>query len=501
MSNGQNPRGVIAQDVPTSLKAVIEADAAAIVAVGVAPVHSVPGYKWVAGGYSSVVNRPVLCEIGSDFSTQLGQSSNWETYDLMELYDACFVESTASPLICINVFDPFVDNTPTTITEAPVVNLEVAIPDEVIFASLVVSGTGGVVYVESVDFSFAYNDATLQAATLSIFSTSPMAQETQVKLVFAVPNFTAITVDTIIGGVDVNGNYLGMENLEKVYTVTDIVPGTLVFPKYEMNPEAMAAGDARVESISNGRFRAFCCGGIDTTTVRKYEDILVYKNTNNFVSPFQGAGWPAFNLGTKKYHFSTIFAVAMINTAAQYGNIPYVSPSNKSIPITGTCLWDGTPVDMDLAQTDAIEQWGIMSAVNANGWRLIGDYTCAYPFDTDVHNFWLNERYMFNWLGNSLSLTLAQVIDLAGNQTTLASIGCTIISFGNHLIAVGAANTFSVSWIPGENPASNIVAGKYTYHVKWTPPTPIRTLYLLLEYSIPDLTAWISSLNISGGGS
>src|SRR5260221_9292687 len=100
-------RGVIVSDVPTSLLPVIRADSGAIVPCGTAPVHSLPGFTFIAGGYKSVVNRPILCEIASDFTTQLGESTDWARYDLMEVYYAAMIENSVSPILPIHVYDPF----------------------------------------------------------------------------------------------------------------------------------------------------------------------------------------------------------------------------------------------------------------------------------------------------------------------------------------------------------------------------------------------------------
>ncbi len=104
---------------------------------------------------------------------------------------------------------------------------------------------------------------------------------------------------------------------------------------------------------------------------------------------------------------------------------------------------------------------------------------------------------MFNWLGNTLSLTLAQFIDYPGNITSLTTINETIQAYLNTLVNSGAANTARVSFNPDENLVENILAGIYTFHILWSPPTPIRTLDLLLQFDVVGLTAFISSINLA----
>ncbi len=502
-------RGVQVSDVPTSLLVTTPASSAAIVAIGAAPVHSLPGFSWIASGsgtssWASVVNHPILCEIPSDFTTQLGLSSVFGpgagfngSYGLSEAYDCVFVENNAGPLICINVFDPQTMNTPVSQTNLPIVNSEIQISGEVILASLVVVGnTTHATYVQGVHYSYTYNDNSLQSGFITAFS-APMTTEASFNVNYSVPKLSLITTNTIIGGTDVNGNYLGQAVLEKVFTVTGVVPATVIAPGFMMQPTVTTAINAHVQSINNGRFRAIAICDVDTTACPQYTLINAWKNTNNIVSPFELLGWPHVALGSKHYHASTMLATMMQVTDAKYGNIPYVSPSNKSAPIDSTVIQaTNTQITVDPAQADFLEKIGVFTFINYQGWKSLGDYTAAFGFDTDVKDFWINERRMFNWLGNTLSLTLAQFIDLPGNITSLTSINETIQAFLNTLVQAGAANTARVSFNPDENLVENILQGIYTFHILFSPPTPIRTLDLLLQFDVAGLTAFISSINL-----
>lgn len=500
----QNPRGVIAVDVPSSFTPVVEADAASIVAVAVAPVHSLPSYAWSPSGYASVVNVAVACNNPVDFATRLGISNAKKTdgtwvYDAVELYDAAFIENNASPIVVINPWDPYSMSTAVTAV-LPVSNGLVDIDGEVILPSLTVTGSGNKTYFINTDFSFAYDDDTLMSATLTIFASSSMANEVQVTVNYNKPNLSNIDQDVIIGGVNpLTGELTGMEVLEHVPTDTNIIPAQFIAPGWSYLDEVCAAGIARAESISNGRYRAVFVGDIDTTPagVQYYTDLYAWKNDHNFVSDFLIAGWPLFTLGEKVYHFSTLYAVAHNITTAQFGNIPYAVASNKhNIAFDGMVLANGKRVRNDLSTMDAIENMGLVSGVNDDGWTLISDYTTDYPGGLQPYEMWTNERYMFNFLGNTLSRTLKRSIDMPGNVRTLASIGETIQQYGNHLVAVQAANTFRVIFDPAQNLAQQVEAGIYVYTILWTPPTPIRQLQLQITYSVEDLAIWISNITI-----
>jgi uncharacterized protein len=500
----QNPRGVISVDVPSSFTPVVEADAASVVAVVVAPVHSLPNYSWSPSGYASVVNVAVTCNNAVDFATQLGISNakkgdgTW-VYPACEVYDCMFIENNASPLVVINPWDPWKMSTAVS-TSRPVTDGLVTIPGEVILPSLAVKGAGGRLYVIDVDYSFAYDDDTLLSATLTVFSSSAMAQETSVTVTYHTPNLANINQDTIIGGVDpITGYLTGMEVLEHVPTDTGIIPAQFIAPGWSYLDEVCAAGIARAESISNGRYRAVFIGDIDTsnTGVTNYTQLYQWKNNHNFVSDFLIGGWPLFTLGEKVYHFSTLYATAHNVTAAQFGNIPYAVASNKhNVAFDGMVLTNGTRVRNDLNTMDYIENQGLISGVNDDGWTLIGDYTTDYPAGLQPYEMWTNERFCFNFLGNTLTRTLKRSIDMPGNIRTLASIGETIQQYGNHLVAVQACNTFRVVFDPAKNLAQQVEAGIYVYTIYWTPPTPIRRLQLEITYSVEDLAIWISNITI-----
>ena len=76
-------------------------------------------------------------------------------------------------------------------------------------------------------------------------------------------------------------------------------------------------------------------------------------------------------------------AVAAALTAyndAGNADVPYESPSNKDLRITGTVLEDGTEVLLDQQQaSDVLNANGVITAINANGFKLGGNNMAAYP--------------------------------------------------------------------------------------------------------------------------
>jgi phage tail sheath protein FI len=420
-----------------------------------------------------------------------------EPYPAVEVYDCAFVEHSVSPVTIINPWDPWAASFPHSSTETiDTANNTIKIDKEVILCSLKVVGAGGTTYFQDVDYSFAYDDASLKSGTITVFSSSDMLLESSVTVSFYIPNLSGITKDTIIGGVLATGESTGLAVVEKVFPVTDLVPAIILTPGWGHDPEVYSAANAQAQNINNGRFRSIYIGDIDCNVVKRYSEINVWKNENNYVSNFCNAGWPAVHLEDKYFHSSTMEAVLMAVTDKQFGGIPYCSPSNKSASITGACLFDRTPVHIDPGQMDYIENLGVFTWINWRGWVSLGDYTNAWPNDTDPVHFWIPIRRMFIWLGNTLSVNLHQFIDLPGNLRTLSSINETIQAYLNTIVQAGAAWTARCSFNPNDNPIEEILRGRFHFTILWSPPPPIRTLLISLVYDVEGLAASIQNVQL-----
>ena len=131
-----------------------------------------------------------------------------------------------------------------------------------------------------------------------------------------------------------------------------------------------------------------------------------------------------FKLGEKQY-FPSTQAIGTINqTDAQLGNgVPYYSPSNQSIQADSCCLEDGTEVFLTLSQANYLNENGIFTALNfIGGWKLWGNYTAAAPDNTDVKDCWLNQRRMFQYIGNTVVRTMWQKVDNPMNTALIKTI-------------------------------------------------------------------------------
>lgn len=92
--------GVYSGEVPTALLPARYVDTNAVFAVGTAPVHT------LSEGNPPYVNTPRLYNSYDAFVAEMGWSEDWHAFTLCEVAESHFAKYGASPLVCVNVFDP-----------------------------------------------------------------------------------------------------------------------------------------------------------------------------------------------------------------------------------------------------------------------------------------------------------------------------------------------------------------------------------------------------------
>ena len=92
--------GVYSGEVPTALLPARYVDTNAVFAVGTAPVHTLGEEK------TRYINKPRLYNSYDAFVSEMGWSEDWHAYTLCEMAESHFAKFGASPLVCVNVFDP-----------------------------------------------------------------------------------------------------------------------------------------------------------------------------------------------------------------------------------------------------------------------------------------------------------------------------------------------------------------------------------------------------------
>lgn len=472
--------GAYYSEQATSIISPVPIDAGMPVVFGTAPVHLASEIN---------VNKPILCNSYEEAVTALGYSEDWKKYTLCEVMYSQFSLFGYSPIIFINVLDPTKHKESTSDETIVVTDGKASINEPVILSTLKVKkASAGENLVLDVDYTATYDDNEV----LQIELISEEAKELEsIYCDYDKIDASLVQKEDIIGGVDVStGALKGLELIEEIFPRTLKVPGIIIAPGWSTDSEVAAVMTAKTANI-NEIFNCICIVDIPTDTVTKYTDVPSYKNKNNLNDVNMFAGWPKFKLGEKQY-FASTQAIGVINqTDAQLGNgVPYYSPSNQSIQADSCCLEDGTEVFLTLTQANYLNENGIFTALNfIGGWKLWGNYTAAAPDNTDVKDCWINQRRMFQYIGNTVVRTMWQKIDNPINTALVKTVLDSINIWLNGLTGTALLGA-RVEFLESENPTTDLLAGKMKFHIYMAAPVPNQEMDFVLEYD----TSYLSTL-------
>jgi Bacteriophage tail sheath protein len=485
---GPFKHGVSWQDVPTSVIAPVPAYPGMNVVVGCAPLHLRKDGK-------DFINKPRIYNRYEDAVAELGYSDDWDTYDICEHMDAVFVEFGVFPVVYIAVNDPEVGKTALTPKQVTLVDGQVDTEEDLIAWSIVVKDTAGTLtYAEGTDYTLSLSKAGTWIITRLPTGTIPTDTSGLTLSGDHPGDASAIDATEIIGGIDINtGARTGLEAIEYVFPHTARVPGVIICPKWSHDPLVASAMEAKSENI-NGCFACTCLIDVDTsvaTGVQKIQDVNQWKNDNNIVFPRQEClfGKPAL-IGTtdrKVFHFASQQGPLIQWTDTYRGNdLPFYSPSNKNLRMNALLLDDGTELDMNLLDANMLNGQGVVTALNwIGGWKSWGNRTAAYPANTDVKDMFIPVRRTFDFVGNTIVLTIWQKVDEPGNRrlidAVINSLQLWLDGLSNQEALLGARIEFRHD----ENPTTEILNGHYTFHVYIAVPTPAEWLDFRIEYWVP----------------
>ena len=281
----------------------------------------------------------------------------------------------------------------------------------------------------------------------------------------------------------------GFESVELCLTMFGIVPDLLVAPGFSDTAAVAAAMAVKAEGI-NGMFKAKALVDISGSA---YTDAISAKNSGTFTAE-QIVCWPFGKIDTMKFHMSTLVAGRMAQKDTDNGGMPYESPSNKAVKISGICKADGTEVNISLAQANLLNAAGIVTSINFMGGYVIwGNYTGCYPASADVKDYFIPVSRMFGWVGNSLIKTFWAKQDKPMNRRLIDSILDSANIWLNGLVGMGYLLGARVEMLEEENPLTNLMAGQIKLHVYMTPPSPAQEIDFVLEYDADYVTSALQS--------
>ena len=475
--------GVRVLEQATGVAAPITGTAGLQVVFGTAPIN-------LAKDPTAVTNKPIIAYTWQEAVDQLGYSDDWNSYTLCQAMYASFKLFGVAPVIFVNVLDPATHKTEvSTPTELTVSSMQATLNVKGVLKSTVEVKTSSTGSALSIDTDYTLDFTKHGYIIITLLATGSAASATSLFVTYTKINPGGVKASNIVGATSDNSE-TGLEVLRQVYPKFGMTPGLIIAPGWSQNSDVGVAIAAKCEEI-NGYFRCEAFVDIDSSTsgCTVYSNVGAAKAAAAINSPHVMALWPCVKSGSKVFWASAIWAALTQYTDAQNDDVPNLSPSNKSIPITATCLKDGTEILLDQTQGNTVNGFGVSTAINVNGFRTWGNNSAAYPSTTDPKDRWFACRRFFSWWANSFIQTYFQNVDDPADYRLIESIVDSENIRGNAYVSAGKCAAAYIEFNEDENPVTNILNGQITFHQHLSPYVPAEDILNVLEFDPDALTS------------
>lgn len=472
--------GVYIQEEATAVTVPKTGECSVQVVVGTAPIN-------MAANPKELVNVPILANSAAEAQSELGFSTEFSKYTLCQTMYLSANAFPVSPIVYINVLDPEKHTKDVEEKTYQINKMQFTIEEEGVLRDTVKVKNGEKVGANGTDFTVSF-DASSGFAVITLVKGGELDGALNVTASATALDPSKVTKDEVIGAVDPDtGKETGIQVIRQVYPRLGVVPGLILAPGYSQIPEVGLALTAKA-TLLNGVYKSMALLDLDTTKAKKYTDTKQVKEDSGYTSAFSASFWPCSRIGEYIFAKSAIAGCLVEYIDAAADDVPYQSPSNHMMGTTGECLADGTEVVLDQDQANTVNGFGIITALNQDGWRLWGNYTNAYPASGDAKDIWFPVRRMFNWQGNSFINTYFSKVDNPMNQVLIQNIVDSENIRANSLAPDKWAGA-SIEYRASDNPITDVLAGKMTFRQHIAPYTPAQDIENILNYDLDTLQA------------
>ncbi|MGI5839286.1 MAG: phage tail sheath family protein [bacterium] len=439
---------------------------------GVAPVHQLMDY-------AGKVNKPILVRSFSEAVARAGYNDgNWTDFDLCEAVYAHFRNGIGpiGPIILVNVLNPDTMKIEDQQAAVTLIGGQGYIEnDKVILKTCAIADK-----VLGTDFSVEYTPDGSKVFLKDLTGTlvSP------VTVSFDEVDLSAVTSAEVINGIDTG--------LPLVYPTHNLVPTILDAPVWSDIPSVDAALKAAAQQI-NGHWYAWVNSnlsrGASSDTI---DEAIDWKAANGYTGAGEAPAWPMAKNGDRLFHLSTLATVTMQRVDFGNDNIPYETPSNKPVDITGICLEDGTELIFDQIEANRLNAAGIRTAIYWGGrWVLWGPHTGAFidGGDLDARDKFDSSVRMMYHIMNTFQRRYGAEVDKPFNRARVDTILNDFQEWLDSLIARGAILAGTVSFNETSNLTSDIAEGDFVFDVATTTTPPGKSITAKVQYTAAGLTA------------
>jgi hypothetical protein len=265
-----------------------------------------------------------------------------------------------------------------------------------------------------------------------------------------------------------------------------MIPTILDAPGWSHIPNVDAALKAAAQLI-NGHWYAWVNSNLVTdSNANTIEEAKTWKANNGYDGAGEAPCWPMAKNGSRKFHLSTLTTVTMQMVDFNNDNIPYETPSNKPVDITGVILADGTELIYDQPQANDLNSKGIRTVTYWGGrWVLWGPHTGAYEFGKDMDprdKFDCNVRMLY-YLLNDFQQRYGIEVDKPMNRARVDTVLNDYQERLDNLVNRGALLYGKIEFTESSNPVSDIVEGDFDFDIATTTTPPGKSITAKLQYT------------------
>ncbi len=471
--------GISISEKDTQMKSSVVSDSAIQVVVGSAPTNLINENK---------VNVPVLLNNFEEAKTKIGYTNDIKNFSICEAVKMAFDVYKVSPIVVINVLDKTKHIQAVVASEYNINNKEILIEETGVLLDSIIVKNGETTYEMGNDYVAEFTEEGNIRITIDDESDIAINNVTSLNVGYTKIDPSLVTEKDILGGI---------EKIKDVYPKLNVVPGLLVAPGWSQKASVRSALIKNTERL-NGLFNCSTIIDIEASSldeaIKAKEDCI----NNEYLSDRKKnkrviSAWPMIKLSGETYHFSTALASLMAYVDSQNDNVPFVSPSNKKMDISGLCLNDDTEVVFDYEEANKLNAAGIVTAINLNGWRAWGNNTSIYPLSEDIKDRFIPVRRMFDWWGNNFILRYFERVDDPLNKKTIESI-----VDEENIIANGFKSRFQIAeakieFLSEDNSNEDLLNGHIKFRQYLTPYPPAEYIENTLEFSTQALAEAINN--------
>ena len=239
----------------------------------------------------------------------------------------------------------------------------------------------------------------------------------------------------------------------------------------------------------NGLFTCEAVIDMGAAAGSKYTDLSAAKATLGVIDEHCILLWPMLKVGDYKMAYSAIWAAMTSRCDTDHGDVPYKSPSNELLGVSAAILADGTEVLLDINQAELVNSYGIVTAINNQGWKSWGNNTSIYPSSTDPKDRWIACRRMMSWYRNHFILTYHDKVDDPASYRLTEAFVDSENMYLNSLTASGAIAGGVIEFNEEENPITEILDGNIVFYTRIAFWTPAKYILNKIEFDPTILSA------------